>query len=372
MKWILYILFWLISICSYAQEQTDSTGSKNDTLHTDIHAAIVVVTPGNTPACLLGHLAIRMWCPSAGLDYCFTGKIADWGNEFVTSTFKRVKEGLIPEETRMFRDDYRIQGRGITEYELDLTLDEKRKLWMFLDKETSLGLFRDMDYVKHGCATIAVDNILAAISERNLDLNTIIDKCVIGNTRREILLRYKGYDTWEGFIGHSVFGGTPDEEVNGTAKLIMPQDVITVFDTANLVLDRHVICKPSIKAEDSTPFSPIVFGVLFLLICCLKFKVIDYPVMLLQTLIGLLLCTIVFISPAPGTEWNWLIIAFNPIMSVIFWLKKPWINIALCIILMMLMALMIIKINSMFCITHILIIAGLCMRNFYRRNITIT
>ncbi|MCR5313736.1 MAG: DUF4105 domain-containing protein [Bacteroidaceae bacterium] len=363
MKSILYILLLFFTLSANAQKTESST---DDSLHTDVHAAFVVITPGNTPASLMGHIAIRMWCPSAGLDYCFTGKTPDWGNEFVTAVFKRVKLGIVPEETKMFREDYRCQGRGITEYELELTLQEKQKLWMLLDKEVTKGLVYDMDYIHHGCAIIATNMILAAISDRHIDLTTVIDKYVYGNTRREILLRYNNFYTWEEFIGHSIFGGSLDKEVTGDEKLIMPEDVITVFDAANIIHGKNVICRPTVKAADDIYISPLMFALLFFALCCIRIPILDYPIMALHTLIGAFLCAVVFVSIAPGTEWNWLIILFNPAVSILYWSHNKKIHWILGIIIMNLLLFMIYKINSIFCLSQILIVGGYLIKEIYK------
>lgn len=365
MKTIIRVLILLFALCANINAQ-EADSTSNNSLHDDVHAAFVVISPGDTPGSLLGHIAIRMWCPSAGLDYCFTGKIPDWGNEFVTSVFKKVKLGIIPEETKAFREDYRSQGRGITEYELDLSLEEKQKLWMLLDQDVEKGLAYDMDYIRHGCAIIATNKVLAAISDRHIDLSPIINQCIEGDTRREILLRYKNFDSWEGFIGHSIFGGSVDEYVSGDAKLIMPQDVISVFGAANLIHGSNVICKPSVKAEDDTFLSPMVLAFIFFVLCYVKLDIMDYPIMAIQTLIGLFLCAVVFLSPAPGTEWNWLILAFNPITSVLFWTKNNKIHIALSIVTLTLILYMIYNVNSMFCLSQILIVGGLYVREIYK------
>lgn len=363
MKSILYIMLLFLTLTANAQ---NAGTPSDDSLHTDVHAALVVITPGDTPASLLGHIAIRMWCPSAKLDYCFTEKITDWGNEFVTAVFKRVKVGIVPEETKMFREDYRSQGRGITEYELDLTLEEKRKLWMLLDKEVCKGLANDMDYVTNGCAIIATNMVLTAISDRHIDLTTIIDKYIDGNTRREILLRYKGFDSWEGFIGHSIFSGKLDDKVTGDAKLIMPQDVITIFKAANITSGKNVICRPTVKAKDDTYLSPLVFALIFLALCIVRIDIMDYPIMALHTILSLFYFSVVFVSDAPGTEWNWLVIIFNPAISVLFWLRNPKIQWAIGIITLIFMIFMLFKLNSTFCISQLLIVGGYLTRYIYK------
>ena len=120
MKHILaYILLSLLALHTKAQQaEADST---KPALPTDVYAYYIVVTPGNTFTTMLGHAAIRMQCPSAGLDYCFTVKSPEIGNEFTAMTLRTLRAGLVPEKTQQFRHDYESEGRGLTQYKLNLT-----------------------------------------------------------------------------------------------------------------------------------------------------------------------------------------------------------------------------------------------------------
>ena len=59
----------------------------------------------------------------------------------------------------MFRDDYIKDGRGITEYRLNLTLDETRHLWKTLDDQVARQLYLDLDYVNNGCTQVVFDGL---------------------------------------------------------------------------------------------------------------------------------------------------------------------------------------------------------------------
>ena len=58
--------------------QNEKNDSLETALPTDVYAYYVVVAPGETISSILGHAAIRMVCPSAGLDYCFTIKTPEF------------------------------------------------------------------------------------------------------------------------------------------------------------------------------------------------------------------------------------------------------------------------------------------------------
>ena len=344
--------------------QTDSIATA--ILPTDVYAYYVVVTPGNTFTSMLGHAAIRMQCPSAGLDYCFTVKSPEIGNEFTAMTLRTLQAGLVPEKTEQFFHDYVQEGRGISEYKLKLTLNEVRTLWQLLDEEVGLGLHRNLDYIHHGCAQEAFTILSAAIRHRNIDFDAAANRLLPYENRRQILARYKGADDWMGFIGHSLYGGSPDEPVRGTAKLIMPMDVAQVLNAERLTEGEHVIALP--KLVMSKPLiTPLVLAVMFLLLCLLPLQCRVCNAMLLMShfLISILMVWLVFVSKTPGTEWNWLIIPFNPIPTLTIRWAGHRTYMFYAVVLSAMLVFMLLHLGHLFFTEQIFIVAGLLMRTIY-------
>lgn len=72
--------------------------------------------------------------------------------------------------------------------------------------------------------------------------------------------------------------------------------------------------------------SHIVLRLLALTLICvlLKIKVMDYVLLGIQTLLGIVAVFLVFFSTFCCTEWSWLIIPFNP-LPLIFWKwRRKW------------------------------------------------
>ena len=84
---ILLSLFLSLSV----QAQTEKADSAETALPVDVSAYYVEVTPGSTYASVFGHAAIRMSCPSAGLDYCFTIKTPEIKDEFFDLLFGHLR-----------------------------------------------------------------------------------------------------------------------------------------------------------------------------------------------------------------------------------------------------------------------------------------
>ncbi|MBQ9362514.1 MAG: DUF4105 domain-containing protein [Bacteroidaceae bacterium] len=348
----------------------DST--TNPVLPTDVYAYYVVVTPGNTFTSMLGHAAIRMECPSAGLDYCFTIKSPEIGNEFVAMTLRTLRAGLVPEKTAQFYHDYESEGRKVTEYKLNLTIDEVRHLWKLLDGYVAQGLYRKLDYIHHGCAQEMASMIFAAVPERGLDVDAIANELLPYKNRRQILARYMNPCWWKGFIGHSLYGGSPDEPVTGANKLIMPLDVVAALQKAKILQTTTALSlTPPIEGRfrggSVEGFSPFRFAVLFLLLCLVPWStpLTHYTLWTLHFLVGLSLVWIVFVSKTPGTEWNWFLIPFCPLPFLLLHWTGRHTYLFYSLVLLAFLLFMLVNLGKIFFIEQVLIVTGILIRTIY-------
>ena len=313
---ILLSLFLTLTV----QAQDEQKDSIEASLPTDVYAYYVVVTPGSTIASIFGHAAIRMSCPSAGLDYCFTIKTPEIKDGFFDIFFGHLRMGLVPEETVMFRDDYTKEGRGITEYQLDLTLDEARQLWKTLDDQVARGLYWNMDYVNNGCTQVTFDALYDLMRMRDgLNVDEKIREALPIRTRRDAVLKYLDPSTWMGFILHSCYAGPIDEEVSPRRLVVVPADGAKVLDEAGIILAKEELSRSSVTplSEQHTWFTPLMASVLLLLLCLIPSRKVDYVTIPLQFVLLLLLGSLAFFSQSSGFGWNWLIIALFPLTAPI-------------------------------------------------------
>lgn len=315
-RFLTILLSLFLTLTLQAQdEQKDSTEAS---LPTDVYAYYVVVTPGNTVASLFGHAAIRMSCPSAGLDYCFTIKTPEIKDELFDILFGHLRVGLVPEETAMFRDDYTKQGRGVTEYRLNLTLDEARQLWKVLDDQVARGLYWDMDYVNNGCTQVTFDALYDLMRMReSLNVDEVIRKALPIQTRRDAVLQCLDPNTWWGFLLHSCYAGPIDEEVAPRRLVVVPADGAKVLEQAGLVLTQEEFSRSSVSplSKQHIWFTPLMASVLLLLLCLVPSPKVDYVTIPLQVALLLLLVALAVFSRSSGFGWNWLILALFPLTA---------------------------------------------------------
>jgi hypothetical protein len=299
-----------------AQEETADTTAAS--LPTDVSAHYVLVTPGETASSILGHAAIRMSCPSQGLDYCFTIKTPEIREEVIDMLFGHLRIGLVPEETSHFRQTYMKEGRGIIEYRLALSLDDTRRLWQQLDGQVARGLYLDLDYVNNSCTQVAIDQLYEQLRTRSdLQIDEVIRKTIPVQTRREAVLRYFDQSTWWGFLLHSCYSYYPDEKVSPRRLVVMPQDAAAVFREAGLVTEETVVAKQEKSAPSSGGawLTPLLASALFFLLCLLPFRQVDWLAVPLQILSLLLFILLSVFSHASGIGFNWLILALFPLTA---------------------------------------------------------
>jgi hypothetical protein len=359
-----YLIALFSTLCVAAQDmQADSVTL---TLPTDVYAYYVTVTPGNTFTTMLGHAALRMQCPSAGLDYCFTVKAPEIGNEFTAMTLRTLKAGLVPEETPQFFQDYISEGRGIDEYPLNLTLQEARTLWRLLDEEVARGLYRNVDYIHNGCTQQVAIVLFAALGQRPLRIDSVANTLLPYENRRQILARYMNPSYWKGFVGHSLYGGTPDESVYGRAKLIMPADLAAALRQMELARPATTVAKPTLSTTPPA-FSPLMATALFLLLCLIpvRHSVVDKVLLIVYSLFALLLCWIVFVSKTPGTEWNWLLIPFNPLPVLLYKWRGRTFHMLCAVVLLAFLVFMAFNLNRLFFLEQLLVVTGILIRVIY-------
>lgn len=128
-----------------------------------VRVSLLTTTAGPEAYSAYGHAALRMECPSAGLDYCFTFEMALTAREKLNFLFGTPKAGFIAASTATFLDNYRSEGRGVTAYELNLLPDEEQTLWRLLDEEMADGAHWDFDVTEHTCTSMTAWVVQKAI-----------------------------------------------------------------------------------------------------------------------------------------------------------------------------------------------------------------
>lgn len=323
-RYILLLLIAVIFLPAVARAQDEEVDDDF------VIASLLIADPGDVLISRLGHAAIHMRCPDHNLDYVFTYEsesILEKPFAFLSDNLKMGMAALSPEE---YLETFKEEKRGVKEYELNLPIEVKRNLWRVLDGYLMKGMDLKYDYLERGCAHSALMMIKEGLGNIPLKYGTWSDE--YNWTRREVAHYYLADDQWTRLFLHFLCNGVIDDKCSKEQKVIIPAQLPDVLAKAT-VNGQPVINKDPVTIIESTPrnhqwFTPLclAFIILALTILCifLKSQIMDYVLLALQAIIGILTIYLVFFSSLVCTEWSWLIIPFNP-LPLIFWRwRKYW------------------------------------------------
>lgn len=288
-------------------------------------ASIIIADPGDVLYSTVGHVGIHMQCPEHNLDYVFSYESEDVRGKVLRFLAGNLKMGMAAIPYQDYLDIYRPDGRGVKEYRLFLPIEVKRNLWRVLDNHLMEGMYLPYDYINRGCAYSTLQLLIEGLDTLKLEFGPW--PSTFNLTRRElVLIRTMDYP-WTRVFLHLIGNGQLDYQCSNIEKVIIPSELIEVLQNAtvegNPILSKQSsTLLPSNHITKAPLITPVVLSVLILLltiICSIKkWSLMDYFLLVLQTILGLVTVYLVLFSDLVCTEWSWLIIPFNP-LPLIFW-----------------------------------------------------
>ena len=154
-----------------------------------VTASLLVASPGEAMYSSYGHCAVRMECPVNNLDYCFSFEM-DFDESFVDYVkffAANVQSHIIAVPTSEYLGRYRKEGRGVRQYELNLTTHEKQELWRTLDNDYVDVQFRKYNLLENNCSSILFATLLNAPIDRTIEFSTFPEQF---NNKSGVRIRY--------------------------------------------------------------------------------------------------------------------------------------------------------------------------------------
>lgn len=326
-KYIAYILLSILfPLGLFAQQENDTIDRLADDFVT---VSLVVCDPTEVLYSTLGHAALHLQCPTYDLDYVFSYESEGVRNKIWTFLKGDLKMGMYAFPTPLFLEIYRYSGRGVREYTLNLSPEQKQTLWRIMDGHVAEGANIPYDYFHRGCAKVIVQVIHEAIGKNAIHYAPWPEKYT-KHTMRELACSFVDRSPWYEFISYFLIGAEADENCPCEQKIIVPTDLVEVwqqatFDSGRPVLDSEPrVLLEATRHNEGTWCTPLLVSLLLLLLAFLPWKGVDYALLALYTLIGAGMTYLIVFSGLPCTNWNWLIIPFN-ILPAIFWhWRKYW------------------------------------------------
>ena len=343
----------LLAASVSAQEPAMSVAERNaaqgfndtiDRLAPDfVKAYVSIAEPGDYLYTTLGHAAYHLQCPAFGLDYYFSMEGENSKDAVFRFLAGKLKMGLLPIDPESYLSFYKEENRGVREWELNLSPQNKQRLWAVLDSLTSAWQNLPYDYY-HRCCAITIVNVMnELVGRENIHYAEPWPDKFKRTPREFIYYALRGHDEWTQFFICILAGNEVDKDIPNERKFIVPMDVVEAWQKATvdgkpLLSDTYVdILPPGVRRPDSwwTPTHiAIILLVLALLSCGTLWisnkwvkrigLLVDYVILGIITLIGLSMTYLLFVSNLCCTDWNWLYIAFNPLPAIFWYWRRYW------------------------------------------------
>ena len=361
-NWLYILLFLFAPVTVWASGDTlsiaerDANWGFNDTIdrmaEDFVTVSVVVCDPYEVLYSSLGHAAIRLQCPVYGLDYVFTYEGEGVRHQVWRFLKGDLKMGMYALPTDLFLQIYESVGRGVKEYKMNLSPTQKQQLWRTMDEMQTAGMTMPYDFFKRGCAKSVVKVVRKVVGSNGIHYAPWPEKYT-EHTIRELVRDYITELPWTEFVLYFLIGSEAEQPMNNEEKLIVPTDLVEVwqqatFDNGKPVLDNeaHELLESKIQMKAGW-FTPLLASILLLLLslsslaacwvdnkaCRIAGDVVDYAILTIQTLLGLLMTYLVCFSSLPCTSWNWLIVPLNVLPAICWYWRKYWSLPLACILL---------------------------------------
>lgn len=334
---LLFGIFMACAMLSLAQEPTvaerNAAQGFNDTIDRTaddfVTVSLVVCDPYKVLYSTLGHAALRLQCPTYGLDYVFSYESENVRDKIGTFLKGDLKMGMYAFPTDLFLAIYGGAGRGVKEYAINLSPLQKQELWKIMDRHVAEGANIPYDYFHKGCAKSVVQVMHEAIGYRAIHYAPWPEKYT-KQTQREIVRNFIEGAPWEKFFMYFLIGIDGDKSYPCEKKLIVPTDLVEVwqnatFDTGKPVLDSEPrVLLEATNHNTGTWCTPLLVSLLLLLLAFVPWKGVDYLLLGIETIAGVVMTYLIVFSGLPCTNWNWLIIPFNVLPALFWYWRRYW------------------------------------------------
>ena len=182
-----------------------------------VHAYLLTITEGKPVYSVFGHTAVRLVCPSKLLDYCFTFEVDMHESSWLDFITRRSKAGFAAAPTQMFLSGYADEGRGVAQYELNLTPKQKQTLWKVMDREVNEGAQWTFDFTSVNCSSLALYAIEEALMGDSLHFQKL--NPVMNGTLYDLFDQELHDSPWMNLFCHTITIDIGDDKGDPMGKL---------------------------------------------------------------------------------------------------------------------------------------------------------
>lgn len=268
MKRLLLVLYFSFSILhsSFAQEPCG------------LRITLLTCSPGEELYSTFGHTALRVQDRTTGIDAVYNYGTFEFSPDFYSKFIRgKLLYSLSVENFRDFLYTYQIESRSIVEQELQLSCEEKEKLYKALQVNAlEQNRHYRYDFLFDNCTTRARDIVAKNTSSPVVFKNILPEEVP---TFRNLIHSYlnAGNSYWSKLGIDILLGAKLDKKITNEEAMFLPDYLLKGFDSA-IINGRPLVTPPQqvlqmpalfIKGSLFTP--AVVFSLLLIAIVALSF-----------------------------------------------------------------------------------------------------
>ena len=181
---------------------------------------------------MTGHAFLRLFCPTFGLDYCFSYESELIKGQLLEYLKGNLKMSMHAVPTDEYIEDYRIWKRAVHEYRINMPAEAEIRFWEQMDNRTMSERDMELNLMKFGCA-----NSILRYVERALLPDTISyqwPEKFLTKSAMEIAEEHMENYPWS-FIGMRILEGKAFARLKRPKqKVIFPNDLLEVWSLATI------------------------------------------------------------------------------------------------------------------------------------------
>lgn len=318
-------VFIFVLFSSYGQQFQLSSGAK---------VSVLTIGPGESLNDAFGHNAFRINDRSQGIDitYGYGGYDFEAPNFYLKFTQGKLNYLIDRVNFSDFQNHYIRHNRTIQEQVLNLSHEEKQKLFEYLENNYKPENRRYLyDFFYDNCATRIRDVTETATTNK---IEFILPKTFETRTFRELIHEHVGLNSWGSFGIDIALGSVIDRDASAKEYMFLPKYIHAFFEIAktdpktNLVESSSKIYESkSVNKSSYFIFSPLLimglFGIIILYITykdykkSIRTKWLDILLFGITGVVGVLLLLLWFATDHSATVQNYNVLWAFPLNIIV-------------------------------------------------------
>lgn len=313
---------------------TYSTIAQQFQLTPEAKISVLTIGPGESLNDAFGHNAFRINDKNSGIDVVYGYGGYDFEAPNFNLKFAQGKLNYLISRDKYsdFYNHYVRYNRTIKEQVLNLTIEEKQKLFNYLENNYKPENRRYLyDFFYDNCATKIRD--VTEVATKNA-INFTVPKKFEPKTFRDLIHEHVGLNSWGSFGIDIALGSVIDIKATPNEYMFLPKYIYTFFESAKISNSEKLVKNSSIifqkketEASSNFLFSPLVImGLLAIIILLITYKDykngtrnkwIDILVFGTTGIIGILLLLLWFATDHSATAHNYNLLWAFPLNIIL-------------------------------------------------------